>query len=154
MGAPNRERAVVDSGVHAGLLLLRVGVGAVFLLVHGGPKLLGGPPVWERVGAAMGVVGIHVMPVAWGFLAAASEGIGGLLLALGLFARAAALFMMATMAVASTMHLSRGDGLQTASHAIELGIVFAALLFTGPGRYSLDRVLARRKRGGSPRHLT
>ena len=147
MGASDRGRA--GTGLHAGLLLLRVGVGASFLLIHGGPKLLGGAPVWERVGGAMGVVGIHVAPVAWGFLAAASEGVGGLLLALGLFARAAALFMMATMAVASTMHLSRGDGLQTASHAIELGVVFAALLVTGPGRYSLDRALAERRRGGS-----
>jgi putative oxidoreductase len=128
-------------------LLLRVGVGASFVLVHGGPKLLGGPPVWEQVGGAMAVVGIRVLPVVWGFLAAASEGVGGLLLALGLFARPAAFFMTATMAVAATMHVTHGDGLQKASHAMEAGIAFAALLLTGPGRYSLDRWLAERTRG-------
>ena len=49
MGASDRKHAGA-AGLHAGLLLLRVGVGASFLLIHGGPKLLGGAPVWERVG--------------------------------------------------------------------------------------------------------
>ena len=137
MAAFQTERSR-GTGLDAGLLLLRVGVGAMFAIAHGGPKLLAGPPMWEKIGAAMGVVGIHVAPVAWGFLAAASEGLGGFLLMLGLFARPAAFFMMVTMAVASTMHLAHGDGIQTASHAIEMGIVFAALALTGPGRYSLD----------------
>ena len=137
---------VSERFVPAGLLLARLGLGTMFLLVHGGPKLLGGPPVWEKVGGAMGVVGIHVAPVAWGFLAAASEGVGGLCLALGLFTRPAAFLMMVTMAVASTMHLSHGDGLQEASHAMEAGLVFLGLLVAGPGRYSLDRVLAERRR--------
>jgi putative oxidoreductase len=122
-----------------GLLVIRLGVGLMFLLVHGGPKLMGGPETWERVGGAMSVVGIGFAPVFWGFMAAASEGIGGLLLALGLFTRPAALLMTVTMAVASTMHLSHGDGLAKASHAIELGVVFLGLLMTGPGRYSLDQ---------------
>lgn len=142
------KHAAVEGSLHAGLLLLRVGVGTMFLLVHGGPKLLGGPPVWEKIGGAMAVVGVSILPVFWGFLAAASEGIGGLCVALGLFTRPAAFFMTATMAVASTMHLSHGDGLQKASHAIELGVVFAALFLTGPGRYSVDRWLVAR-RGGS-----
>jgi putative oxidoreductase len=36
------------------------------------------------------------------------------------------------------MHLSKGDGLSVASHAIENGIVFFSLIFIGPGRLSLD----------------
>lgn len=135
-----------DRLVPAGLLLARLGLGAMFLLVHGGPKLLGGPPTWEKVGSAMAVVGVSFFPVAWGFLAAAAEGVGGLCLALGLFTRPAAFLMMVTMAVASTMHLSHGDGLQQASHAMEAGLVFLGLLVAGPGRYSLDRVLAERRR--------
>ena len=61
--------------------------------------------------------------------------------------------MMMTVAVASTMRLSCGDGLPTASHAIALGIVFAGLLLTGPGRYSLDRWLAARRNGYSSSRL-
>ena len=122
-----------------GLLIIRLGVGLMFLFVHGGPKLLAGREMWEQIGGAMAVVGISVAPVVWGLLASLSEGVGGLLLALGLFARPAAFFMTVTMAVASIMHLTHGDGIQTASHAIELGCVFLGLLVTGPGRYSLDQ---------------
>jgi putative oxidoreductase len=134
--------------VHLGLLVMRLGVGLMFLVAHGGPKLLAGPTLWEQVGGAMAIFGITFYPVAWGFLAAASEGIGGLLLAAGFLTRPAALSMLVTMAVAASMHLSKGDGLKGASHAIELGIVFAGLLLTGPGRYSLDRWLSER---GKPR---
>ena len=125
--------------VDAGLLVLRVGIGLMFLTAHGGPKLLGGPERWEQVGAAMGLFGIQFAPVYWGFLAACAEGVGGLCLLLGLFTRPAATFMAITMAVATATHLSRGDGLQGASHAIEMGIVFVSLLLAGAGAYSLDR---------------
>ncbi len=121
-----------------GLLLLRVGVGAMFLF-HGLPKLLGGPARWEKLGAAMGYLGIYAAPVVWGFLAGASEFFGGLCLILGLFFRPAALLLAITMAVAANMHLARGDGLQGASHAIEAGILFFSLIFIGPGRHSVDR---------------
>jgi len=123
--------------IDGGLLVLRLGIGTMFLMAHGGPKLLAGPGHWAQVGQAMQHLGIGMLPAFWGFLAAASEGFGGLCLILGVFTRAAALFMAGTMAVAATMHLSRGDGLGLASHAIEAGIVFLALLLTGPGRYTI-----------------
>lgn len=128
-----------------GLLLMRAGLGLMFVICHGGPKLFGGPELWEKVGAAMGALGIHAFPVFWGLLAAASEFFGGLCLILGLFTRPAALFMALTMAVATTMHLTRGDGIAVASHAIEAGIVFLGLLVTGAGAYSLDQRLFGRK---------
>jgi putative oxidoreductase len=43
------------------------------------------------------------------------------------------------MVVATTMHLTRGDGIGVASHAIEAGIVFFSLVLIGAGNYSLDR---------------
>ena len=43
--------------------------------------------------------------------------------------------------VAAISHLSRGDGLSGASHAIELGIVFLSLILIGAGKYSLDEKL-------------
>jgi putative oxidoreductase len=42
------------------------------------------------------------------------------------------------MIVATSMHLSSGQGLGVASHAIEDGIVFLSLILIGPGKYSLD----------------
>ncbi len=52
-----------------GLLLLRAGFGAMFL-VHGAPLLFGGPAVWKTLGAAMGIYGIKFLPEFWGFMAA------------------------------------------------------------------------------------
>lgn len=123
-----------------GLLILRIGLGAMFIY-HGLPKLLGGPAFWAQIGTATGFLGIHFLPVFWGFMAAAAEGIGGLFLILGFFFRPAALFMFLTMAVAASFHLGKGDGLDLASHAIEVGIVFLSLVLIGPGRYSLDEII-------------
>ena len=34
----------------------------MFVLVHGGPKLLGGPEVWVKAGMAMAAVHLHALP--------------------------------------------------------------------------------------------
>lgn len=121
-----------------GLLLLRLGVGTMFIL-HGYPKLLGGPDKWQDIGQAVSFLGINWGHVVWGFLAGLSEFGGGICLILGWFFRPACLCMALTMGVATVMHLGRGDGLMRASHAIELGMVFVSLMFIGSGRYGLDR---------------
>ena len=120
-----------------GLLILRVGMGAMFM-VHGAPKLFGGPEVWGKVGMAMGTVGITFLPAFWGFMAAVSEFVGGLFLILGFLTRPACVLLSITMLVAALMHLGKGDGLGGASHAIEAGVVFLSLVLIGPGKYSLD----------------
>lgn len=121
-----------------GLLILRIGLGIMFLY-HGAPKLIGGPEKWEKLGMAMNYVGIPFMSVFWGFMAAFSEFFGGIFIILGLFFRPACILLLITMAVASIMHIGKGDGLKIASHAIEDGIVFLSLILIGPGKYSMDR---------------
>ncbi len=123
---------------HVGLLLMRAGLGAMMIL-HGYPKLIGGPDKWEKLGGAMAHFGLDFFPVFWGFMAAAAEGIGGLLIILGFFFRPTCALLIVTMAVAAAHHLFKGDGIMGASHAIETGIAFIGLLFTGPGKYSIDR---------------
>lgn len=120
-----------------GLLLLRVGIGVMFM-GHGWPKLAGGADKWAKLGTAMAHLGIDFAPTLWGFMAAVSEFFGGLLLALGLVFRPAATLLLVTMLVATTTHLSKGDGVMGASHAIEAAIMFLALLLIGPGKYALD----------------
>lgn len=117
-----------------GLLLLRVGLGIVFLM-HGIPKIMGGPEKWQGLGGAMGMLGITFAPVFWGFMAALSEALGGALLILGIFFRPACLFLAITMAVALNMHIGRGDTFAVYSHALEDGIVFLCLILIGPGKY-------------------
>ncbi len=127
-----------DRTTDHGLLLLRVGIGGMFM-AHGWPKLAGGAKGWAKIGGAMASLGIDVWPTMWGFLAACSEFFGGLLIALGLLFRPGAAMLLATMVVASAMHLRAGDGFTKSSHPIEAAILFAALLLIGPGRFALQR---------------
>lgn len=123
---------------NTGLLILRLGLGAM-MMVHGLPKIMGGPAGWEGLGGSMKVVGIDFLPTVWGFLAAISEGLGGFLLILGLFFRPVNMLLVFTMIIAALVHFGKGDGLDGAGHAIELGIVFLSLIFIGPGKYSIDK---------------
>lgn len=123
-----------------GLLLLRIGLGVMFM-IHGFPKLAGGPPAWAGVGGVMDTVGLGFAPAFWGFLAALAEFGGGLLLVLGLWFRPACLGLLITMIMATVMHLSKGDGFDGYSHALESAFVFLGLLLAGPGRFSLDERL-------------
>ena len=123
-----------------GLLILRIGIGCMFLF-HGAPKMFGGPERWEKLGLAMATFGIQFVPVFWGFMSASAEFFGGILIILGLFFRPACMLLTINMTVAASMHLNRGDGLGGASHAIEDGIVFLSLILIGPGKYSVDETL-------------
>lgn len=127
-----------------GLLFLRLGMGAM-LMYHGAPKILGGIEGWIKVGAAMKFLGITFAPAFWGFMAACSEFFGGLLIILGLGTRLACTLVTITMTVAVTMKLATGGGFFSASQALENGIVYIALLISGPGVYSVDNKLANKK---------
>ena len=123
----------------AGLLMLRIGLGVMFCL-HGLPKLAGGPKLWTALGKNMAHLGIDFFPVFWGFLAAATEGIGGILLVLGFCYRPVCLLLTFTMVIASLkLHHDKADFQSAASRPIELVIVFIGLAFIGPGRFSIDK---------------
>lgn len=128
-----------------GLLLLRVFLG-VMMIGHGWPKMMGGTKMWTGLGKTMAALGINFAPTFWGFMAMFAEVFGGFLIAIGLFFRPTLLFLMVpTMAVAMYMHMKvKGDPFNTWSHAATLGLVFIAMIFIGPGKYSLDAKLGRR----------
>ena len=121
-----------------GLLVIRVGLGLMFIY-HGYPKITGGIKTWEALGGAMKYVGIHFLPVVWGFLAAVVETVGGFLLIIGLAFRPVCLLLIINLLVATFMMFGRGEGMDGAAHAIEDAIMFAGLLFIGPGKYSVDK---------------
>lgn len=125
-----------------GLLLMRIGIGAM-MVMHGLPKLTGGIEKWEKLGKNMELIGIHAYPVFWGFMAAFSEGICGLLFVLGFLFRPAAFLLLFTMFIAAYMHIhdaaTLSEKLSDASHAIELASVFLAMFIIGPGRFSVDK---------------
>lgn len=130
-----------------GLLIARIGFGLGLFWYHGFPKLRGGPERWAGTGDAMQHFGITFAPEMWGLAAAVAEGIGGLLIAAGLLFRPSALAVTCVMIVAATGHYVTGEG--TPAHAFKNAWLFAGLVLVGPGRYSLDYLLAGR---GEPEH--
>jgi putative oxidoreductase len=128
-----------------GKFILRVVVG-IGIMTHGYPKVFGvtaaGAPRMERF--IQGVAGMGFpYPMYFAWAAALSELVGGLLLVLGLGARAAGFLVASTMAVALYRH--RTDSFGDMEMAL---LYFAAALFfvlSGPGRYSLDALLFKRK---------
>jgi putative oxidoreductase len=122
----------------AARLFLRVTLGCEYIYVHGWPKLAGGIHRWKEVGANMRYFHIHFWPGFWGFMAAFSETIGMALLIIGLFFRPSCVLLIITMIVAAVSDYHK-QGLGGASHALELCLVFIALIFIGPGKYSVDQ---------------
>lgn len=119
-----------------GLLLLRVGIGVMFI-IHGWGKLTGGTERWEAIGSNVSNLGIDFGHTMFGFMAAFSEVFGGLFLILGILWIPANLLLLITMIVATQYHFSNGDSFSAISHPIEAGILFLALIFIGPGKYRL-----------------
>lgn len=142
--APARSTAGVTSArIDAGLALLRVIIGVVFM-VHGGQKLF----VFGLDGVAGGFAQMGV-PMAGliGPLVAGGEFLGGLALISGLLTRLAGVGLAIIMLGAIfTAHLPAGFFLPNGyEFVLTLFAASATLALTGPGRYSLDRLLAQRK---------
>ncbi|MGC3989335.1 MAG: DoxX family protein [Chthoniobacteraceae bacterium] len=123
----------------AGLLLLRVGLGVIFIL-HGWPLLVEGPKEWIKLGAAMRFLHVDMFLKYFGLAAAVSEVAGGALMILGCLFRPACLLMAFTMTVATIMHFHKHDDFDLhTSHSLSMAIVFYCLLLIGPGKYSVDK---------------
>jgi putative oxidoreductase len=125
------------------LLLLRIAVGIAFVL-HGAPKMAHAS-TWMN---AMP----HHPPAFLQEAAAVAEFFGGVLLIAGLATRVAAALIAVDMIVAiAIVHLPAHTPLVT-SHgdSMELPFVYlfgtAALIFAGPGRWSVDALIAARAR--------
>lgn len=132
-------KAVVGSApADLGLLMLRLFAGLSLALAHGRGKL---PPT-ERFLAGVEEMGF-AFPLFFGWAAAFSEFVGGILIALGLFTRPAAFFIAFTMAVAAFIRQA-GDPFAERELALLYGVVAVTLLLTGAGRYAVDARLRGR----------
>ncbi|NBD11637.1 DoxX family protein [Corallococcus silvisoli] len=122
-----------------GWTLVRVVFGMTLALGHGLGKVTG-----DLSGFAEGVAKLGFpAPLFFAWCAALAEFLGGLLVALGLFTRPAAMFAGFTMLVALFRH--RVDPFAKAEMALLYLTVMIAALIIGGGRFSLDARLFRKK---------
>lgn len=127
-----------------GLLILRVGLGIMFIL-HGYPTMFGGPETWSQIGSSMQYIGIDFAPMFFGFMIGVAEFFGGIFLILGLFFKPSVIFLFIMMLVVSAKDFGAGDQFASYSQTIEMAIVFLSLFFIGSGKYSLDRKLEKKR---------
>jgi putative oxidoreductase len=122
-------------------------VGGFLLATHGYSKVF----VTGVSGFAAGLAGMDVpLPEVAAWVSALAELVGGLFLAVGLFTRAAGLFVAGNMLVAVLL-AHTGDlgkigsgGPSPAEYPLLLAAVGVGGLFVGPGRCTVDALLARR----------
>jgi putative oxidoreductase len=117
-----------------GLLVLRLALGAV-MIAHGYQKVFGGMSQFMAMLAHMGI------PPWMGYLTAAAEFGGGILLVVGFLTRLAALAIFIDMMVAiSKVHLH--NGLFSKNGGFEFPMVCAAIAFSliwsGAGPIAMD----------------
>lgn len=127
-----------------GILIFRLLIGFAFIM-HGWPKLIGGPERWEKIGSAMSNMGISFAPEFWGLCAALAEFGGGLLLITGLFFRPACAFLVFTMFIAALKGYTAGSGAYLDfSYPAEIGAVLLAFFFIGPGKHTLTQLFTKK----------
>jgi putative oxidoreductase len=125
--------------VNIGLLVLRLFTGLALALAHGIGKL----PPSEGFMSRVGTFGFP-LPEALAWASGFAETGGGLLLAAGLLTRPAALLVMINMSVAVVFGHA-GDPFTGYEKALLFGVCALLYLIAGPGRFSLDALIRRRR---------
>ena len=148
------KKILFNPGKHSfassfGLLFLRLGMGLIMLFGHGWGKA---QRIFQGQTEFADPLGIGEVPSL--YLVAFAEVVCAAAIVIGLMTRLAAVPLVIAMAAAA--FIAHADdpwfmaNAEAGAGSKELALVFltgfAALLFTGPGRYSADGLLANRKR--------
>lgn len=128
-----------SSGRDIGAGLLRAFAGLALAFAHGIDKM---PPTQDFIGvvAELGVPS----PVAFAWAAGIAELVGGILLAIGLLTRPAAIVIAITMLVAAFLG-EAGNPFSDREPPLLFAAIAIYFVLAGPGRYSVDGWLAARR---------
>ncbi len=129
--------------IDTGLLLLRIALGVVFIM-HGWQKLTGFGV--QGVTGMVGSLGIP-FPTLNAVALIATELVGGVALLAGVLSRFAGLATAFAMLVATSLvHWPNGFFLPAGyEFTLTLALASLAIVFAGPGRYSLDALFWRQR---------
>jgi len=129
-----------ETATSIGLLVLRLGVGVMMLVAHGWGKLIGFSDLAGKFPDPLGVGSTTTL-----VLAVFAEVVCALLIILGLGTRFAAVPLLVTMLVAAFI-VHADDPWARKEFALLYAIPFLTLIFTGGGRFALDRFVKIRRR--------
>lgn len=134
---PRRRLPRVTRIRELGLLILRLGLGAIYM-AQGLPALAGGPSRWTQLGETARALGFHLgAPGVWGFLGAAAQLACGVSIATGLLFRPACLLLALAMCVETLAPIAKGADFARTSHAAEMAVVFLSLVLIGEGAWRI-----------------
>ena len=132
--------SVKPFGLNA-LVVIRIFAG-ILMLLHG--RMVFDSEIMKGMGASLhDELGLP-FPLLMAYFAKGAEFFGGLLLAIGLFTRFALIPLIITMAVAAFgSHHGQISG--EGEHAFLFLLIFAAFFFIGPGKWSIDYLLRKKR---------
>jgi putative oxidoreductase len=123
-----------NTNASLGLLILRLGVGGL-MLTHGYPKLVRLLDGNMKFGDPLGI-GSELAFI----LIIFAEFVCSILIMLGIYTRLASIPLIIGMMIAAFIHHS-ADPLNIKERALLYLVVFLCLLFTGSGKYAVDKKL-------------
>jgi putative oxidoreductase len=125
--------------------ILRFSTGLMMCYYHGWSKILGDSDRWARLGNGLTQwIGLDILNVPLGFMAAFSESIGALLLAVGFMTRSTSFLLAFTMLVATIKNIT-GVGMEKAELSLLFLILSCVIFMRGSGKYSLDQLFFKLK---------
>jgi len=123
-----------------GILFFRLSMGGM-LLLHGVMKIVKGLDFIEKLGGMPpGVPNVGWVQMVLGFLAVSFEILGGLGVMTGVRFKTACILIVAVMIPAFLYHATNVTGFESFvrnAWPLEIGFVFFAFMFIGPGRHRL-----------------
>ena len=127
------------------ILLLRVMAGLI-LFVAGAGKVMG----WFGgfgMTATLGMFETNLhLPAFWVYVSSFTEFIGGFLIVIGLLTRVAAVALVINMLSATLFSGFKNFFMGGAAYPCLLFVIFLVIVLSGPMAYSIDALLARRRK--------